>query len=52
MNKEFSSNLSTYLSLVQRMDNNIPANIKDIVQEYNQMIEDIRYLKMFKYNPL
>lgn len=52
MNKEFSSNLNTYLSLVQKMDNNIPANIKDIVQEYNEMIEDIQYLKIFKYNPL
>lgn len=52
MNKEFSSNLNTYLSLVQKMDNNIPANIEDIVQEYNQMIEDIRYLKIFKHNPL
>lgn len=52
MNKELSSNLNTYLSLVQKMDNNIPANIKDIVQEYNEMIEDIQYLKIFKYNPL
>lgn len=52
MNKEFSSNLNTYLSLVQKMDNNIPANIKDIIQEYNEMIEDIQYLKIFKYNPL
>ena len=52
MNREFSSNLNTYLSLVKKMDDVVPGNIRNIIKEYNEIIEDIRYLKIFRHNPL